>query len=131
MINFPLQVYQLSLITCFNHITVLSSFMTYNRVLIRVTLWVPLVEHKLLTPLEHLSSPQDFSGVRVSRSLILCLIFCRSLLVLMFFFFLSTIVLSVLLRFTDFDCPFGIFKLFLHLSDTFFIWSIQNKYSIQ
>ena len=26
-----------------------------------------------------------------------------------------TIVLSVLLRYTDFDCPFGIFKLFLYL----------------
>ena len=30
-----------------------------------------------------------------------------------FVLFLLTIVLSVLLRYTDFDCPFGIFKLFL------------------
>jgi hypothetical protein len=44
---------------------------------IRVTLRVPSVEHKLLTPLEHLSSPQDFSAVRVSPSLILCaFIYC-------------------------------------------------------
>jgi len=35
--------------------------------------------------------------------------FCRSLFVL----FLLTIVLSVLLRYTDSDYPFGIFKLFL------------------
>jgi hypothetical protein len=30
-----------------------------------------------------------------------------------FVLFLLTIVLSVLLRYTDSDCPFGIFKLFL------------------
>jgi hypothetical protein len=39
---------------------------------------------------------------------------CRSLFVLLYFFFLA-IVLSVLLRYTDSDYPFGIFKLFLYL----------------
>jgi hypothetical protein len=39
--------------------------------------------------------------------------FCRSLFVL----FLSTIVLSVLLWFTDSDYPFGIFKLFTDIFD--------------
>ena len=48
-----------------------------------------------------------FSGVRVARSLVLCVRFWRSLLVLFF-----AIVLSVL-RFTDSDYPFGIFKLFV------------------
>jgi hypothetical protein len=38
--------------------------------------------------------------------------FCRSLFVL-FVLFLLSIVLSVLLRYTDSDCSFGIFKLFL------------------
>jgi hypothetical protein len=38
--------------------------------------------------------------------------FCRSLFVLLYFFCLA-IVLSVLLRFTDSDYLFGIFKLFL------------------
>jgi hypothetical protein len=33
---------------------------------------VSLVEHELLTLLEHLSSPTVFSGVRVTRSLALC-----------------------------------------------------------
>jgi hypothetical protein len=36
-----------------------------------------------------------------------------TLLVVLLSFFLSVIVLSVLLRYTDSDCPFGIFKLFL------------------
>jgi hypothetical protein len=43
--------------------------------------------------------------------------FCRSLFVLLYFF---PIVVSVLLRYTDSDCPFGIFKLFLAKS-----WNIQ------
>jgi hypothetical protein len=50
---------------------------------------------------------QVFSEVRVTRSLVLCVLFCRSLFVL----FLLVIVSSVL-RFTDSDYPFGIFKLF-------------------
>jgi hypothetical protein len=61
---------------------------------------------------EHLSSHLHFSEVRVTRSLVLyvcfldrCLSFCA--------FFLLAIVLSVLLLFTNYDCPFGIFKLFL------------------
>ena len=49
-----------------------------------------------------------FSRVRVTRSLVLCARFCRSLVVL---FFLAN-VFSVL-RFTDSDYPFGIFKLFV------------------
>jgi hypothetical protein len=54
-----------------------------------------------------------FSGVRVTRSLVLyvcfvghCLSFCT---------FLLAIALSVLLRYTDSDYPFGIFKLLLHM----------------
>jgi len=62
-------------------------------------------------PSEHLNSPAFFSGVRVTRSLVLydC-VFCRSLFVL----FLLADMLSVLLRYTDSDYPFGIFKLFFH-----------------
>jgi hypothetical protein len=33
------------------------------------------VEQDLTTPPEHLSSPPDFSGVRVTRSLVLCVCF--------------------------------------------------------
>jgi hypothetical protein len=61
------------------------------------------VEQELLTLPEHLSSPPVCSRVRVARSLVFCLSFCH---------FLLTIELSLLL-FTNFDYPFGIFKLFL------------------
>ena len=69
------------------------------------------MEQKPLTLPEHLSSPSVFSGVRVTRSLLLyvcfvdrCLSFCT---------FCWAIVLSVLLRYTDSDYFFDIFKLFL------------------
>ena len=41
----------------------------------RLTRRVPLVEQVLLTPPEHLSSPTAFSGVRITRSLVLCVHF--------------------------------------------------------
>ena len=52
-----------------------------------------------------------FSGVCVTRTSVLCEMFCRSLLAL----FLLAIVLSVLHRFMNSDYPFGIFKLFVIL----------------
>jgi hypothetical protein len=71
----------------YNH-PILSSFMTYHRVyshpilssfitglIIRVTRRVPHVEQELLTHPEHLISPPVFSGVRVIRSLVLCICF--------------------------------------------------------
>jgi hypothetical protein len=45
-----------------------------------------------------------FSGVRVARSLVFCVVFCTSLFVI----FLLGIVLSVLLQCTASDYPFGI-----------------------
>jgi len=62
----------------------------------RLTRRVPLVEQELLTLPEHLSLPPVFSAVRVTRSLVF--------------------VHSVLLQYTDSDCPFGIFKLFFQVS---------------
>jgi hypothetical protein len=44
----------------------------------RVTRRVPHSDQELPTLPEHLSSPSGFSGVRVSRSLVLCVMFCRS-----------------------------------------------------
>jgi hypothetical protein len=54
---------------------------------------------------EHPSSTSDFSGVPVTRSLVLCVCFVDRCL---------TIVLSVRLRYTDSDYPFSIFKLFMN-----------------
>ena len=82
--------------TIFPH-NFIGSRIQVNCFVTRVTRWVPLVEH--------------LSGVRVTRSLVLCVIFCRS------FFVLLAIVLFVL-RFTDSDYPFGIFKLCLTYSLT-------------
>ena len=70
------------------------------------------MEQELLTLLEHLSSPLVFSGVRVTRSLVLCVCFVDRCLSFCTFFLLA-IVLYVFLQFTDSDYPFGIFKLFL------------------
>ena len=67
---------------------------------------------QMITDMFHLSKAlphPGYSGVRFTRSLVLCVVFCGSLYVL----FLLAIVLSVLLRFTDSDGPFGIFGLFL------------------
>ena len=52
-----------------------------------------------------------FGGVRVVRSFVFCVVFSRSLFVLLSILFVA-IVMSVL-RFKVSDSPFGIFKLFL------------------
>jgi hypothetical protein len=57
--------------------------------------------------------PGSYWGSCYSIFSFICM-FCRSLFVLLYFFLLA-IVLSVLLRFTDSEYPFGIFKLFLWL----------------
>jgi len=64
------------------------------------------VEHELITLPQRNSSPPVFSGVRVVRSLVFCVMFYISL------FVLFAIVLSVL-RLTASDYPFGFFKHFL------------------
>ena len=75
----------------------------------------PLVEQELHTLPEHLSSQSVFSGVRATRSLVFCVVFCRSLFAL----FLLAIVLSVLKNMVS-DYPFDIFKTFLSSCDKTF-----------
>ena len=53
--------------------------------------------------------------------------FCRSLFVLLYFFL--AIVLSVLLRYTDSDYPFGIFKLFCHGMSTISLIDYSHEYN--
>ena len=67
---------------------------------------VPHVEQELHTLPAHPSSPSVFSGVRVARSVVFCVMFCRSLFVLMFFLCCCIVSLS--------DYLFGIFKLFMY-----------------
>ena len=68
-----------------------------------------LVDQEMLTLPEHLSSPPVFGGVRATRSLVSyvcfadrCVSFCA---------FSLAILWSVLLRYTDSDYSFGIFKM--------------------
>ena len=56
-----------------------------------------------------------FSGVHDTRSLVLCVMLYRSLFVLLSFFFWP--LRCVLLRFTNSDYLFGIFKLFFENVD--------------
>ena len=60
----------------------------------------------VLTIPEQLSSTPIFSGIRVALSIVFYVVLCRLL-----FFFLLVIMLSALLRFTDSDYHFRIFKL--------------------
>ena len=53
----------------------------------KLTRRVSLVEQELPTLPEHLSSPPVFSGVRVTRSLVLCVCFVDRCFVLLYFFF--------------------------------------------
>jgi len=57
------------------------------------------------------SGSHEFNSVRVARSLVFCVVLCRSLFALSLFFLLA-IVLSALPRFTDSDYPFGTYKFF-------------------
>ena len=79
---------------------------------------MPLVEQELSVLLEHMSSPPICSGVCVTRSLVLCVCFVDRCLS----FFILAIVLSVRLRNTDSDYPFGIFK--------FVLYSIRDEASV-
>ena len=78
-----------------------------------ITIRVSHVEQELLTIWEHLRLSAVFSGVRVAKSLVFCVIFCRSLFILLFFFFWPLCCLSFL-QFTTSDYHCCIFKLFLY-----------------
>ena len=60
----------------------------------RLKRWVPLVEQELLTLSENMSSPPVFSGVHVTRSLVVCVCFVDRCLSLCTFSFRHCIVCS-------------------------------------
>ena len=92
------------MIRSFPHSWLITGFVT------SATRRVLHAEHELPTLPKHLCSPVVSSGVRVTRSCVVCVMFYWSLFLLCPFL---AIVLSVLLRFKDYDYSFGIFKLFL------------------
>ena len=59
-----------------------------------VTRRVSIVKKELLTLPKHPGSPTVVSGIRVARSLVFCVIFCRSLYVLLSLFFCSLYCLA-------------------------------------
>jgi hypothetical protein len=81
LVTIDTTVWPLHCSVCHNHNLVLSSLITWF--VTRVTQWVPHVEQELLTLPEYLSSPPIFSGVCIARYLVFCVMFCRSLFVLM------------------------------------------------
>jgi hypothetical protein len=91
----------------FPHSWLITGFLT------RLTRRVPLVEQELLTLPEHLSSPLVFSGVRVTRSLVLCVCFVDRCLSFCPFSFSHCAV-----------CPSSIYGFWLPL------WNLQTIHEI-
>jgi hypothetical protein len=89
-----------------NHSPVLSSLINYHRICNKSYTTVATCGAETAYP----SGTNEFTpgGVRVARSLVFCVMFCRSEMFVLF-------VLSVLLQFTAFDHHFGIFKLIVLL----------------
>ena len=68
-----------------NHNPVVSSFMTYHRVCSK-SKTTDQERYRYTFP-EHTSSSRGFSGFRNARSLVFCVMFCKSLFVLLSFFY--------------------------------------------
>ena len=90
----------------FPHSRLITGFVT------RLTRRVPLVEQELLTLPEHLSSPPVFTGVRVTRSLVLYVCFVDRCLSFCTFSFGHCVV-----------CSSSIYGLFLRIC-----WIVPKKY---
>jgi hypothetical protein len=86
-------------------------FKTYHRFVTRLTRRMWLVEQDLHTLPEHLSSPPVFSGVRVTRSIVLYVCFVDRCLSFCTFSFGHCVVCSSSI-YGFWLPPFGIFKLF-------------------
>ena len=131
------------------HLSVFSSFMTYHRVCnqINTTGATSGTGTNNFFP-EHLSSPPFFCGVRVTRSLVVCVCFvdrCLSVCSFIFwplccqcFFDLRILITSLwYLRSTSSDYPFGILDLQILItplvysnSPFFFFFSVRNHVTV-
>ena len=101
---------------CRNHNSVLSSLVIYLRVCKNSRTTGTTYGPETAYPSGALEFIPHFSGVHVARSVIFYEVFCTSMFS-PFVPFLFAITLSVLLRFTTFDYPFGILKLFLNFQN--------------
>ena len=95
--------------TCRKHFPVLSSFMTYHRVYNQINTTGATNEAGTAHPSGAPDFTPVFSRVRVTLSVVLCVSFVGRCLSCCTFSFGHCVVL---LRYTDYDYPFGIFKLF-------------------
>jgi hypothetical protein len=100
----------------FLHSWLITGFVT------RLTRRVSLVEQELLTLPEHMNSTLVFSGVRVTRSLALCVFFVDRCLSFCTFSFGHCVVCPSSIY--GFWLPLGIFKLFLGLPYKFGFYRI-------
>ena len=69
------------------------------------------MKQELLTLPGNMNSRPVFSGVRVAQSLVFCVVYCGSLFVIFFL-----VIAFYFLRFTASNYPFGIVKLFSHIT---------------
>jgi hypothetical protein len=67
---------------CRNHIPILSSFMTYHRVCNKSNTTGAMCDAGTAYPSGASEFTPVFSGVRVARSLVVCVVFCRLLFIL-------------------------------------------------
>ena len=113
--------------SCRKYFPVLSSSMTYHR----VCNWSNTTGATNGAGTAYPSGAPEFThGLRVTRSLVLCVMLCRSLFVLLSFFFLPMCCLSFFDRYTDSDYPFGIFKLFFVIYPCVRIFNIEKQMSL-
>ena len=77
------------------------------------------MEQELPTLPEHMSSPPVFSGIRVTRSLVLCVCFVDRYLSFCTFSFGHSV-----LQYADSDYPVGIFKFLLAILINFFLYKL-------
>ena len=101
------------------HFQVLSSFMTYHRLFNQIKATGATSGAGTAYSSEYLSSPLFLVGFVLLD--LQFYVYVLSIVVCHFVLFLLAIVLSVL-RYTDSDCPFGIFKLFLNTYYNVTIW---------
>jgi len=108
--------------TCRKHFPVLSSFMTYPHIVARIIRQVPLMDQGLL-PFRS-TCVHSHVLVRVTRSLVLCIMFCRPLFVLLSCFFWSLCCLSWPLCCLSFFWSLCCLSFFWSLCCLSFFWSL-------